>query len=83
MKKLILAFVLFLAVAGALFLGYREALKRAWIRYNEYDIRSEGVLKVGDPAPDLELFRVEGDSRLRLSELYSLRPVVLVFGSYT
>ena len=27
--------------------GFMEAQKRAWIRINEYDIRSEGSLQVG------------------------------------
>ena len=36
--------VIVIAAIGAW--GYYEALKRAWIRYNEYDIRSEGSLAV-------------------------------------
>ena len=88
MKKkqlLRIAFVLVgVAAVGALgYWGYYEAMKRAWIRYNEYDIRSEGLLSVGDLAPDLELQRVDGSGPVRLSELYADKPVVLVFGSYT
>ncbi len=64
-------------------LGYYEALKRAWIRYNEYDIRSEGSLAVGDLAPDLELASADGTGSKRISDLYREKPVVLVFGSYT
>ena len=64
-------------------LGYYEALKRAWIHYNEYDIRSEGSLRVGDLAPDVELQSLDGSGAKKISELYRERPVVLVFGSYT
>jgi hypothetical protein len=63
--------------------GYYEAMKRAWIRYNEYDIRSEGSLAVGDLAPDLELASADGSGPKRISDLYRERPLVLVFGSYT
>ena len=63
--------------------AYFEAVKRAWIRINEYDIRTEGQLQVGDLAPDLELAKVEGEGTVKLSELYREKPVILAFGSYT
>ena len=63
--------------------GYYEALKRAWIRYNEYDIRSDGSLSVGDLAPDLELAAADGSGLKRISDFYREEPLVLVFGSYT
>jgi len=63
--------------------GYYEAMKRAWIRYNEYDIRSEGSLAVGDLAPDLELASADGSGPKKISDLYREKPLVLVFGSYT
>jgi len=72
-----------LAVAALGAWGYYEALKRAWIRYNEYDVRSEGSLGVGDLAPDLELASADGSGTTKISDLYRERPVVLVFGSYT
>ena len=75
------AVVIGIAAVGAL--GYYEAMKRAWIRYNEYDIRSEGSLGVGDLAPDLELAAVDGSAPKRISDLYREKPLVLVFGSYT
>ncbi len=72
-----------IAIAAIGALGYYEALKRAWIRYNEYDIRSEGSLAVGDLAPDLELASADGSGPKKISDLYREKPLVLVFGSYT
>jgi hypothetical protein len=43
----------------------------------------EGALRVGDSAPDFSLPGVHEDRILRLSEEFSHRPVVLVFGSFT
>ncbi|MEE9217785.1 MAG: deiodinase-related protein, partial [Acidobacteriota bacterium] len=63
--------------------SYYEAIKRAWIRYNEYDLRSEGTLRVGDLAPDLEMRSVRSEAPVKLSDLYQDTPLVLVFGSYT
>lgn len=42
-----------------------------------------GQLNIGDPAPDFDLLKLDKSARIRLSELNSGRPVVLVFGSYT
>ncbi len=73
-----------LGVAGAAgFYGYFEAMKRGWVRYNEFDVRSEGILQVGNAAPELTLARVGEGDPVTLSSLYAERPVVLVFGSYT
>jgi hypothetical protein len=75
--------VVALAVVGLGYLGRREAMKRNWIKINEYDIRSEGTLQVGDLAPDLELETADGNGAHKLSDFYRERPVVLAFGSYT
>jgi hypothetical protein len=72
-----------LGVAALGGLGYYEALKRAWIRYNEFDVRSQGSLEVGDLAPDLELQAVDGSGPKKISDFYREKPLVLVFGSYT
>lgn len=42
-----------------------------------------GRLKVGDPAPDFSLTPLHGSRRVTLSAEYPLKPVVLIFGSYT
>jgi len=83
MKKWVFALVLLLAIGGVGVWGYSTAMKRAWIHSNEYDIRSEGTLRVGDLAPDLELARADVTGRSSLSDFYRDKPLVMVFGSYT
>lgn len=43
----------------------------------------EGTLKPGDVAPDFDLERHDHSGRVTLAEHRGVRPVVLVFGSYT
>jgi hypothetical protein len=69
-------------VAALGFLGYMKLVEKAYLRYNEWDRRERGELRVGRPAPDLELPRLDTGT-VRLSELWRERPVVLVFGSCT
>ena len=68
-----------LAVSGA---AYFELVKAGVLRYNKYDRRERGSLRVGASAPDLTLTMYDG-SPLRLSELWKTGPVFLVFGSCT
>ncbi len=42
-----------------------------------------GTLREGDPAPDFSLQTVDHVRRVRISDEYRSKPVVLVFGSYT
>lgn len=42
-----------------------------------------GELKVGDPAPDFSLAKLDSGEKVQLSALHQQQPVVLVFGSYT
>ncbi len=43
-----------------------------------------GELKIGDPAPDFSLMKLDKSASVQLSSLTAQgRPVVLVFGSYT
>ena len=69
--------------AGAFFLARREAMKRGYVKIGKYDIRTEGILQVGDLAPDLELERLDGSGKVKFSDLHSDLPLVLLFGSYT
>ena len=72
-----------LAVVGmAGFYGYYQLVKAGVLRYNKYDRRERGTLKVGDQSPDLALPLYAG-GEVKLSELWRARPVVLVFGSCT
>lgn len=48
-----------------------------------YDQRREGVLKVGNQAPDVELLSVDGARRVKLRESIGDKPLVLIFGSFT
>lgn len=42
-----------------------------------------GTVQVGATAPDFTLPRQDGQGQVRLAALRGVRPVVLVFGSYT
>ena len=62
---------------------YMQLVKKGYIKYNEYDRRVEGRLRVGDTAPDLELSMYDG-APVRLSSLWGDgKPLFLVFGSCT
>jgi hypothetical protein len=81
--KIVTAVVAGLAVIGLGGAGYVYAVRKGWIRYNEYDRRAEGRLRVGDVAPDLDLTMYDG-SPARLSSLWGHgKPLFLVFGSCT
>ena len=82
-RNALIALVIVGVSAGSFFLARREAMKRGYIKLGKYDIRSEGNLVVGDLVPDLELDRLDGTGRVRLSDLHSDQPLVLMFGSYT
>ncbi len=43
----------------------------------------EGTLDPGDPSPDFRLKTRDGKSEVALSSFRGVRPVVLIFGSYT
>jgi len=70
------------AIGGLGFLGYMKLVEGAWIKYNKWDRRERGTLRVGQQAPDLELEMLDKGT-VRLSELWRARPVFLVFGSCT
>ena len=51
-------------------------------KIQQYAVTSEGLLQVGDRAPDLELEQIEG-GKSRISDYYREKPLLLTFGSYT
>ncbi len=61
----------------ASFLSYREQYT-AWQK--KYDAQAP---KVGDIAPDFELRDVNGENPVRLSDFRGVKPVALLFGSFT
>jgi hypothetical protein len=71
-----------LALGAAAPYGYYQLVKAGVLRYNKYDRRERGELKVGGVAPDLALTMYDG-SPVRLAELWAQKPVFLVFGSCT
>ena len=60
-----------------------DAEKRATVVSTILRYQQPDRLEVGDAVPQLELFRMEDASAVRLGELVEARPLVLVFGSYT
>ena len=46
-------------------------------------VARSGALRRGDPAPDFTLKPAGGGTPVTLSALRGVRPVVLIFGSYT
>jgi hypothetical protein len=81
-RRLLTWVLVVLAAVAASGVGYMKLVEKGFLRYNKWDRRIRGSLRVGDPAPDLELRRYDG-SPLRLSSLWGKKPVVLVFGSCT
>ena len=42
-----------------------------------------GTLKVGDAAPDARVFALNGDETFHIRERTGVKPLVIVFGSFT
>lgn len=70
------------AVVGGSILTYRKLVEKGILRYNKYDHREKGTLRVGHQAPDISLKMYDG-SDVRLSSLWKTKPVMLIFGSCT
>lgn len=81
-SRLVVRGLLGLAVLAAGGFVYMELLKKGFIRYNKFDRRERGHLRVGDTVPDLTLARYEG-GEVSLASLWEGKPVLLVFGSCT
>ena len=72
--------VVLLAVGG---MTYMIGGPRNLIGMLRYDQRQEGSLRVGDRAPDVTLFALDGKTPVKLSSELGGKPTVLVFGSFT
>ncbi len=81
-KKLALGSALLAALGVGGFYGYMQLVRAGVLRYNKYDRREKGELRVGSMAPDMSLNLYDG-SPVRLAELWASKPVFLVFGSCT
>jgi hypothetical protein len=75
-----LAVVVVLAVGG---MTYMIGGPRNLIGMLRYDQRQEGTLRVGDRAPDVTVFALDGKTPVRLAQELGGKPTVLVFGSFT
>jgi hypothetical protein len=75
-----LAAVVVLALGG---MTYMIGGPRNLIGMLRYDQRQEGSLRVGDRAPDVTLYALDGATPVRLSHELGGKPTVLVFGSFT
>ena len=81
-KTLAVASAVTLAVAAGSVFAYFQLVKAGVLRYNRYDRRQVGTLAVGGVAPNLALTMYDG-SPVRLAELWTAKPVFIVFGSCT
>ena len=81
-RTILIAAATLIAVGAAGYGAWIIAVRRAWIRYNAYDRREEGTIRVGDYAPNLALAGYDG-APVRLASLWKDKPLVLVFGSCT
>jgi hypothetical protein len=97
LKFSILAFVVYLALLGGLFIAMlqppvvfgRIMSKLPTVAYLLLPFRPmwliarRGHLQVGDPAPDFSLKSSDNSQTVRLSSFRGHKPVVLIFGSHT
>lgn len=81
-RKILIGVAAAAALGGAGFFTWYELVKAGILRYNKYDRREQGELRVGGRAPDLAVTGYDGTTR-RLSELWQAKPAFLVFGSCT
>ena len=82
LKKTLIGLGVLVVVAAGAF-TYMVGGPRNLIGMLRYDQRQEGSLKVGDPAPEVALLALDGQTPVKLSERLGGKPTVLVFGSFT
>jgi hypothetical protein len=81
-RRIALGTAVLLVLGAGGFAVWMALVRAGVVRYNKWDRRERGTLRVGDPAPDLQVAAYDG-STLRLGSLWAERPVMLVFGSCT
>ena len=81
-KKMLIAAAALAAIGASGYGAYMLAVRQGWLKYNQYDRREEGSIRVGDYAPNLALAAYDG-ATVRLGSLWKEKPLVLVFGSCT
>jgi hypothetical protein len=81
-RRIVLGTALLVVLGAGGFAGWMALVRAGILRYNKWDRREKGTLRVGDIAPDLKLAAYDG-SDLRLGSLWEGKPVMLVFGSCT
>ena len=81
LKKILIGIALVIAAAVAY--AVVSFGPRNIIGMLRYDQRQEGSLKVGDPAPNVELLALDGTTPAPLKDAIGGKPLVLVFGSFT
>jgi len=83
-KWTLLAFVLLLAIVFGVLCHFMGGPRDVYgfLRY-ALPQWHKGSLHIGDPAPDAEVYALDGQTTFRLSEHIGKRPLVLIFGSYT
>ena len=74
-----------LALAAVAFLTMAVGPPRNWYGFLRFAAprMHGGALRVGDPAPDLDLVALDGKTTFHLRDRLGGRPLVLIFGSYT
>jgi len=70
------------AIGAGAYGAYMLAVRQGWLKYNKYDRREEGSIRIGDFAPNLALAAYDGTT-VHLARLWAEKPLVLVFGSCT
>jgi hypothetical protein len=81
-RRIALGTALLVVLGAGGFAGWMALVRAGVLRYNKWDRREKGALRVGDQAPDLRIAAYDG-SPLSLSSLWAEKPAVLVFGSCT
>jgi hypothetical protein len=76
---IVLGVVLVIAAAAFFYIGPRNVI--GVLTYGQQ--ARDGDLQVGDAAPIVDVVALDGENRRPLSDFIGMRPLVLVFGSFT